>query len=209
MANLTAAACRAARGILKWSVRDLAREAGVSPTTVNLLEAERPYRGETAEKIVEAFEANSVEITNERGSGARLAFFTARPHQREDGSWAVLAHWKAGDPAYVLTVKVAAREADDAEVHDEAYIAKAMRRAIDGVLRQTGDDKLSAGILPQLRGSWRLQEAPGVPGLFTATEQPPGGGARSLTATLDQVAASLRAEGCIPSRYDPTRWWKP
>jgi len=71
-ARLTGAACRAARGILKWSVRDLAREAGVSPTTVNMLEADRPYREGTAEKITAAFERHRVEITNGDGTGARL-----------------------------------------------------------------------------------------------------------------------------------------
>lgn len=71
-AKLTGAACRAARGILKWSVRDLAREASISPTTVNLLEADRPYRDATAEKITQAFVEHDVEITNGAGTGARL-----------------------------------------------------------------------------------------------------------------------------------------
>ena len=71
-ARLTGAACRAARAILRWSVRDLAREAGVSPTTVNLLEAERPFRAATALKIVDAFQRHRVEITNGVGTGARL-----------------------------------------------------------------------------------------------------------------------------------------
>lgn len=73
-AKLTGAACRAARAILKWSVRDLAREAGISPTTVNLLEADRPYRAATAAKIVEALARHQVEITNGEGTGARLRF---------------------------------------------------------------------------------------------------------------------------------------
>ena len=72
MSKLTGAACRAARAILKWSVRDLAASAGISPTTVNLLEADRPYRAGTADKIVAAFAARNVEITNGDGTGARL-----------------------------------------------------------------------------------------------------------------------------------------
>jgi DNA-binding XRE family transcriptional regulator len=55
-------------------VRDLARAAGVSPTTINLLEADRPYRVATAEKISAAFLLHSVEITNGEGTGARLRF---------------------------------------------------------------------------------------------------------------------------------------
>jgi len=70
--KLTGPACRAARGLLKWTVRDLAREAGVSPTTVNLLEADRPFRQATADAIVAAFDRHNVEITNGNGTGARL-----------------------------------------------------------------------------------------------------------------------------------------
>lgn len=72
MSKLTGAACRAARGILKWTVRDLAREAGISPTTVNLLEGDRPFRSGTADKVIRAFSDHDVEITNGEGTGARL-----------------------------------------------------------------------------------------------------------------------------------------
>ncbi len=71
-AKLTPAASRAARGILRWSVRDLAREAGVSPTTVQLLESGRLYRAGTADAVVLAFNRMGVEITNGEGTGARL-----------------------------------------------------------------------------------------------------------------------------------------
>ena len=73
-AKLTPAACRAARGILKWSVRDLAREAGVSPTTIHLLEADRPCRAATEEKVIAALARNQVEITNGDGTGAKLRY---------------------------------------------------------------------------------------------------------------------------------------
>jgi len=49
-------------------------KAGVSPTTVNLLEADRPYRNETAAKIVAAFARKGVEIINGDGTGARLFY---------------------------------------------------------------------------------------------------------------------------------------
>lgn len=70
--TLTPEACRAARALLKWTVRDLMREAGLSPNTVTSLEAGNPVRAETAEKIIAAFERHSVEITNGDGTGARL-----------------------------------------------------------------------------------------------------------------------------------------
>jgi transcriptional regulator with XRE-family HTH domain len=74
-ANLTGSACRAARALLKWSTRALAQIAGVSPATVNQLEADRPYRDGTAAKIIAAFARSGVEITNGAGTGARMRSF--------------------------------------------------------------------------------------------------------------------------------------
>lgn len=71
-AKLTPAACRAARALLNWTVRDLMREAGVSPNTVIGLEGGQTVRLETEAKIVAAFDAHGVEITNGDGTGARL-----------------------------------------------------------------------------------------------------------------------------------------
>jgi len=71
-AKLTDAACRAARGLLNWTVRDLMREAGVSPNTVTALESGKGVRPETEAKIIAAFERHAVEITNGDGTGARL-----------------------------------------------------------------------------------------------------------------------------------------
>ncbi len=77
MINLTPEANRAARAILKWSMSDLASKAGIAISTVNLLEKGNPIRPSTAEKIISAFAAENVEITNGDGTGARL--------KREDG----------------------------------------------------------------------------------------------------------------------------
>lgn len=72
MAKLTAPACRAARALLGWSMRDLARESGVSLPTVQAIEAGGDFRTSTADKIAAAFAAHRVEITNGDGTGARL-----------------------------------------------------------------------------------------------------------------------------------------
>lgn len=72
MAKLTVEACRAARALLGWGVRDLAAEAGIGVMSVSRFEGGDPVRQETIDKITEAFEANGVEITNGRGTGARL-----------------------------------------------------------------------------------------------------------------------------------------
>ena len=78
-ASLTPEACRAARGILGWSMRDLAREAGIAPATVKLIESARPCRPAAVDKIVAALDRHAVEITNDEGTGARLRMGAAGP----------------------------------------------------------------------------------------------------------------------------------
>lgn len=70
--KLTAAACRAARGLLNWTARDLMREAGVSPNTVVKVEAGETVTDATASRIVQAFAKHGVEILNGDAPGARL-----------------------------------------------------------------------------------------------------------------------------------------
>ncbi len=72
MTILTPESCRAARAILKWSIRDLATNAGIAKSTINLLENGNPIRPSTSEKIIAAFAEHNVEITNGDGTGARL-----------------------------------------------------------------------------------------------------------------------------------------
>lgn len=72
MAKLTPAASRGARGMLKWSVRQLAKAAGVSPTTISQLENGRDFHGGTEDKIKAALELEGIEITNGDGTGVRF-----------------------------------------------------------------------------------------------------------------------------------------
>lgn len=72
MAKLTGAACRAGRALLKWSMRDLARESGVSLPTLLKLEGDGTVSPDTEAKVTTAFERSAVEITNGDGTGARL-----------------------------------------------------------------------------------------------------------------------------------------
>lgn len=73
MSKLTPEACRAGRALLKWTVDDLAKAAGIGRATVLSYEAaKRPAFESTEAKIVEAFAAHGVEITNGNGTGARL-----------------------------------------------------------------------------------------------------------------------------------------
>ena len=73
MAQLTPAACRAGRALLEWTIDDLAQHAGIGRATVaNYESGKRPAFASTEQKIVDAFAAQGVEITNGDGTGARL-----------------------------------------------------------------------------------------------------------------------------------------
>ncbi len=70
--SLTAIASRAARGILEWSVRDLCREAGVSPNTVGRLESGAGIGPAPTQRIAQAFADHGVELLGDGKPGARL-----------------------------------------------------------------------------------------------------------------------------------------
>ena len=72
LAPVTPEACRAARALLRWSIRDLATAADMSTQTVSRLENGEPFRDSTAERLRSTFAAHGVEFTNGIGTGARL-----------------------------------------------------------------------------------------------------------------------------------------
>lgn len=72
MAELTPEANRAARAILKWSVRELAEHAGIAFTTVHRFETAGTATETTKDKIKAAYAAHNVEITNGDFTGARI-----------------------------------------------------------------------------------------------------------------------------------------
>ena len=72
---ISAAQCRAARGLLDWSQQELAERAGVGVVTVRQLEANlRQPRRATLAVVRRCFEAAGVEFidANRGGPGARL-----------------------------------------------------------------------------------------------------------------------------------------
>ena len=76
---LTPQAARAARGLLGWSLQDLAQRSCVTFETLSRFENGRPLRDSTAAKIVAAFEAEGVElISEEKRTGAVLVFARRR-----------------------------------------------------------------------------------------------------------------------------------
>ena len=76
---ITPEASRAARGLLNWSLKDLAEKAGVAFTTISQFENGRPSYGSTAAKILAAFEAEGVELTADADrTGAALVYARRR-----------------------------------------------------------------------------------------------------------------------------------
>ena len=67
---LTPAQCRAARGLLDWSQKDLANQAGVGIVTVRQVEAgaTEPRRA-TLVVLKQAFEGAGIEFIDENGGG--------------------------------------------------------------------------------------------------------------------------------------------
>lgn len=76
---LTPEASRAARGLLGWGVRELAAEAGVDKATITQFENGRGLRPSTAAKIVNALEAQGIELVlDAERTGAVLVFARRR-----------------------------------------------------------------------------------------------------------------------------------
>jgi transcriptional regulator with XRE-family HTH domain len=67
---ITAAQCRAARGLLSWTQYDLADRAGVGTVTIHQLESGvgQPRRA-TLDVIRRAFEAGGVEFIGDKAGG--------------------------------------------------------------------------------------------------------------------------------------------
>lgn len=73
MGRISDAACRAARGLLRWQQRDLVAASGVSLPTVFKLEGGGNVAQETADKILAAFAQHGVEIIDEPGRTGAVA----------------------------------------------------------------------------------------------------------------------------------------
>ena len=77
---ISAAQCRAARGLLGWTQYDLSERAGVGTVTIHQLEAGvgRPRRA-TLDVVRRAFEAGGVEFIAGNGKGEGVRFRKPKP----------------------------------------------------------------------------------------------------------------------------------
>ena len=125
MAKLTPEASRAARAILKWSMRDLAETAGVALATIYALESKGdPIRASTEAKLVEAFDAHGVEITNGNGTGARLRLQNPAAYTAANGLPALAkALWRVAPSRIAAGMFEATR--DPPGVHAPLYPSRA------------------------------------------------------------------------------------
>lgn len=71
---------RMARAALKWGVRDLAKNANITPATVTRIEAGRSSHASTLEVIRIAFENAGVEFISEDDGGVGVRF--AKPQTK-------------------------------------------------------------------------------------------------------------------------------
>jgi transcriptional regulator with XRE-family HTH domain len=69
---VSSAHIRAARGLLHWTIRDLAEKSGVHRNTITRMENDAEVHGPTMAAIVRAFEEAGVEFLNDGEPGVRL-----------------------------------------------------------------------------------------------------------------------------------------
>lgn len=72
LANLTPEACRAARALLGWTVRELGERTGIAFETISKYENGRPMRDANKAALAVVFDAAGVDILNGDAPGARL-----------------------------------------------------------------------------------------------------------------------------------------
>jgi len=83
---VTSAQLRAARGLLNWTVRDLADKAAVHRNTITRAETDATVHGHAVAQVVRTLESAGVEFIAENGGGAGVRLRKGNP---ETGSIAV------------------------------------------------------------------------------------------------------------------------
>lgn len=66
---VTSAQIRAARGLLNWTVRDLAEQSGVHRNTITRIETEATSPGHSISAVLATLEAAGVIFVDENGEG--------------------------------------------------------------------------------------------------------------------------------------------
>ncbi len=95
---VTSAQIRAARGLLNWTVRDLADQSGVHRNTVTRIETETTTPGHSIAAVQGALEKAGVEFIPENGGGAGVRLRKHKtaesPEQPDEGEGGIIKHSK-------------------------------------------------------------------------------------------------------------------
>ncbi len=76
--QLSPEACRAARGLLGWSLQELAKATELSFETLSRFENGRPMRGSTAARVVAAFADMGVDLVSEPDRTGAVLIYARR-----------------------------------------------------------------------------------------------------------------------------------
>lgn len=76
---MTPEACLSARGLLKWSVRELGEKSGVHWTTISAFENGRGLRKSSADKLEAAFRTAGVHVINEPDRTGAVLVYADKP----------------------------------------------------------------------------------------------------------------------------------
>eukprot|EP01039_Chlorochromonas_danica_P012928 gene12927-14900_t len=94
---LTPEASRSARGLLGWSLKDLAEKSGVSFTTISQFENGRPSYDSTGQKLATAFEAHDLALKSTPEHASQQVELPTDPHLAAAIFLAVLAYPLPGE----------------------------------------------------------------------------------------------------------------
>ena len=97
---VTSAQVRAARGLLNWTVRDLADRSGVHRNTVTRIETEATSPGHSLAAIQAALEAAGVEFIPENGGGAGVRLRKSPDRQLPNGEAGIIENNDLGAESY-------------------------------------------------------------------------------------------------------------
>ena len=76
---VTSAQIRAARGLLNWTVRDLAEQSGVHRNTVTRIETDATLPGHAIEAVQRALDSAGVIFVDENGEGPGVRLRKGKP----------------------------------------------------------------------------------------------------------------------------------
>jgi hypothetical protein len=204
-APLTGPACRAARALLGWTMRDLRDASAVSLPTIQKLEQGGAVFGSTASKLVSAFERQGVQITNGVGTGVRLLPIWRVDFAKDGRSFTACPG--SGQPPRIfpaLPTQDAMREwlfvngYDMVGDDEDRWVFTGAKRNPALVDDETG--------LPMIAQVWWIQPDRHLSGWWRARLDGQNVVESPSFDSREQVERWLRTRGFFPSKAHPNAW---